>query len=243
MNQRFQNQRKSIRLKDYDYSSSGAYSVTICAQLRRFNWFGAVARDGVVLNVAGEMVQRELQNLAERFTNLELDVFIVMPDHVHAIFVLSELPSEQQLIAPPKIPMQNPNPRRGELYVRPTTQRKQQIHNLNLELITAQSEKIPDLRIDLSNTQIVTGEHTVRPYIHPTGTSEHSLSRIVQLFKTFTTQEYIRGVRNLGWRPFEKRFWQRDYYEQIIQTERELEKTRDYILNNPARWLETRSAT
>jgi REP element-mobilizing transposase RayT len=65
---------------------------------------------------------------------------------------------------------------------------------------------------------------------HPT------LGRIVQWFKTMTTNDYIRGVRQTGWKPFPKRLWQRDYFDHIIRNEVTLERTRDYIQNNPLYW-------
>jgi putative transposase len=65
---------------------------------------------------------------------------------------------------------------------------------------------------------------------HPT------LGRIVQWFKTMTTNDYMRGVRQFGWRPFQKRLWQRDYFDHIIRNEVALERTRDYIRDNPLYW-------
>jgi putative transposase len=214
MNNRFTNQRKSIRLENFDYSSPGAYFVTICANLHGFDWFGSLSRDAVVLNGAGKMIETELHNLPKRFSSLELDTYIVMPDHIHAILVLSDTP--------------NANAKgRGELHVRPAQPQQQPF--------AIRPEQQTSVQFNLPITQSVTGEHTVRPYNHPTGTQINSVSRMVQLFKTFTTQEYIRGVRQLGWRQFEKRFWERNYWEHIIEFEEELENTLNYILENPLR--------
>lgn len=65
-----------------------------------------------------------------------------------------------------------------------------------------------------------------------------TLGKIVQWFKTMTTNDYIRGVREDGWPPFRKRLWQRDYYDHVIRNDRALCNIRAYILNNPARWNE-----
>ncbi|MGD0923177.1 MAG: transposase [Terriglobia bacterium] len=62
------------------------------------------------------------------------------------------------------------------------------------------------------------------------------LHRIVQWFKTRTTNEYIRGVRESNWAPLRGRLWQRNYYEHIIRNARELEWIRDYMTTNPVRW-------
>jgi hypothetical protein len=72
--------------------------------------------------------------------------------------------------------------------------------------------------------------------LRPYGTSDHSLGRIIQTFKSMTTNEYIRGVKTLGWPPFNKKLWQRNYYEHIIRNEKSLHEIRDYILKNPAMW-------
>ncbi len=62
------------------------------------------------------------------------------------------------------------------------------------------------------------------------------LRNIVGWFKTMTTNEYIRNVKLGLYEPFEKRLWQRNYYEHIIRDEREYYKIVEYIQNNPARW-------
>jgi hypothetical protein len=55
-------------------------------------------------------------------------------------------------------------------------------------------------------------------------------------FKMMTTNEYIRGVKTLGWPAFPGRFWQRNYYEHIVRSEEELKRIREYIVTNPAKW-------
>jgi len=62
------------------------------------------------------------------------------------------------------------------------------------------------------------------------------LGDVVHRFKSLTTAKYRQGVTNLGWTPFPKRFWQRNYYESIIRDQASLDKIREYILNNPLTW-------
>jgi REP element-mobilizing transposase RayT len=62
------------------------------------------------------------------------------------------------------------------------------------------------------------------------------LPEIVQWFKTMTTNEYIRGVKQSGWTAFRGRLWQRNYYEHIIRNEESLNRLRRYIAENPLRW-------
>ena len=62
------------------------------------------------------------------------------------------------------------------------------------------------------------------------------LHRVVQWFKTMTTNEYIRGVKTLNWQPFNGKLWQRNYYEHIIRNEQSLHNISEYIINNPQNW-------
>ena len=63
-----------------------------------------------------------------------------------------------------------------------------------------------------------------------------TLGKIVQWFKTMTTNAYIRGVKEKGWQSFPGKLWQRNYYDQIIKNERHLTAVRQYIHNNPINW-------
>ena len=53
-----------------------------------------------------------------------------------------------------------------------------------------------------------------------------------------TTNEYIRGVKNMGWERFDGKLWQRNYYEHIIRDEKSYTAISEYIINNPAKWID-----
>jgi REP element-mobilizing transposase RayT len=76
--------RKSIRWKGYDYSSNGAYFVTICTRNRE-NLLCNIKDNQAVLTKFGEIVQEEWCNLTCRSSDLELDEFTIMPNHIHGI--------------------------------------------------------------------------------------------------------------------------------------------------------------
>jgi putative transposase len=84
-----------------------------------------------------------------------------------------------------------------------------------------------DLRVcpDAHRNERTSGEHTGSP-----------LHRVIQWFKTMTTNEYIHGVKQHGWTPIPGKLWQRNYYEHIVRNEKELARIREYIRNNPAHW-------
>ncbi len=64
------------------------------------------------------------------------------------------------------------------------------------------------------------------------------LQTVVQWFKTMTTNDYIRGVKQKTWPPFNGKLWQRNYYEHIIRNDHDLNLIREYIANNPLHWQE-----
>jgi len=87
--------RKNPRLSGYDYSTPGLYFVTIVTR-NRVRWFGTVGVDPCIdpvsdtnakmeLSPLGEMIQLYWNKLAEKYTNIRLDEFVVMPNHIHGI--------------------------------------------------------------------------------------------------------------------------------------------------------------
>ena len=83
--------RRSIRLKGYDYAQSGAYFVTICTQNREC-LFGNIEDNDMVLNNAGEMVYKTWNHLMITCPGVAIDEFIVMPNHIHGIICIAGVP-------------------------------------------------------------------------------------------------------------------------------------------------------
>jgi REP element-mobilizing transposase RayT len=81
--------RRSIRLQRYDYTQMGAYFVTICTWQREC-LFGKVINGEMQLSRYGETVQFNWDTLPKRYSNVDLDAFIIMPNHVHGIIILKE---------------------------------------------------------------------------------------------------------------------------------------------------------
>ena len=93
--------RRSLRLKEYDYAQAGAYFVTVVVQARLL-LFGDVVDEEMRLNQAGAMVTRVWEEMPDRFPNIEMDTFVVMPNHIHGIIVVVGAP----LVGPHKTPGQ-----------------------------------------------------------------------------------------------------------------------------------------
>ncbi|MBW2704487.1 MAG: transposase, partial [Deltaproteobacteria bacterium] len=89
LNEDGRHHRRSIRLKGYDYGQAGAYFVTICAWDRAC-LFGDVVEDRMRLNDAGRIAEACWLAIPEHFPLVELDAFVVMPNHVHGIIVIAD---------------------------------------------------------------------------------------------------------------------------------------------------------
>lgn len=80
--------RKRNRLSGYDYSDDGLYFVTICTQERE-NLFGEVVDQKMKLNDVGRMIENMWVKLPFKFPRLELEEYVVMPDHFHGIIIVN----------------------------------------------------------------------------------------------------------------------------------------------------------
>ena len=217
--------RRSIRLKGYDYSQAGLYFITICVQHRKC-LFGHITVGAnpcgcpdcghpdcgcpeMILNDAGKMVETEWLHLKTRFSNIELHEYVVMPNHFHGILEIIGAPPAD-IPAPVGVsPADIPTP------VRVSLVDTQQGQPQGIAPTTRQPQGIGATTRDCPNKTV---------------------GDMMDAFKSITTVEYIRGVKNSGWKPFNGRLWQRNYYERIIRNEKAYENISAYILNNPAKW-------
>lgn len=161
--------------------------MTIVAQGRQ-SFFGKIIGAEMFLNDAGRMIVTVWESLPERFIDIELGAFIVMPNHFHAVLYIVE------------------------------------------------AGFIPALHGRDSSMMDVVGATGA---IHVTGATTRvvpTLGQIIGAFKSITAHEYIKSVDGLGWPRFDKRLWQRNYYEHIIRSAAEAERIHQYIEANPARW-------
>ena len=80
--------RKSTRLKGYDYAQSGAYFVTLVSR-NRLPLFGRISEGELLLNDTGKSIADAWEWLAKRYPHVNLDEYVVMPNHFHGIIVLT----------------------------------------------------------------------------------------------------------------------------------------------------------
>jgi len=177
--------RNSLRLKNYNYSQSGLYFVTICINQRK-ELLSEIVDDKVILNDAGKMVEDSYFSLQVRFPNISCDSYVIMPNHIHFIFKIKECDDNVGVV-----PCANPSSRQPQ-------------------------------GIAATNK--------------PRDQNSASLSEVVAALKSISTVQYIRGVTDNGWQKFDKRLWQRNYYEHVIRSEESYIKIAEYIENNPINW-------
>ena len=64
-----------------------------------------------------------------------------------------------------------------------------------------------------------------------------SLPDVMRFFKTMTTNDYIRGVKDGTLTPFDGKLWQKSYYDHVIRNQQDYNEIWEYIENNPAKWI------
>ena len=157
---------KSTRLKDFDYSSNGAYFVTMCTKNREF-YFGHAINGKIKLSDMGKIVEKCWYEIPQHFENVILDEFVVMPNHVHGIII-----------------------------------------------------------IDNNRNRI----HDCRDGVTPS-LQRPTLGQIIGYFK-YRATKLVNQFQNTPGVPI----WQPRFYEHVIRNDHELNRIREYIINNPLKW-------
>ena len=103
-------------------------------------------------------------------------------------------------------------------------------------LVVAQNNGIAQTNVVAKNNNNDFNEEKGQPQgIAPTG---KTVGDMIGAFQSIVTVEYIRGVKNNNWQPFDGKLWQRNYWEHIIRNEQSYQRISEYIINNPSKWEE-----
>jgi len=192
MNNIYKYNRRSLRLKHYDYSRAGYYFVTICAQGRE-HLFGEIVDGKMVLNVVGEMINQLWYEIENDFPNVYLHEFVIMPNHIHGII---------EIVNTVGVPLVG-------------TQKL--VHHNNKSKTVGENDTS-----NIMSRAPMKGAPTV--------------GDIVGAFKSKTTNNYIKMVKNGTCPPFNKRIWQRNYHEHVVRNDADYERVATYTVNNPLTW-------
>lgn len=176
-------QRKPNRLKWFDYSSNWWYFLTFCTK-NRIQCFGEILDWKMILNDLWKIVENEIYNTTKMRRNIEIDEFIVMPDHIHLILFV--IPVGNDCIVP------------------------------NNEIVP-QKENVRNDCIVSNNNRPINGPMQLVP-------------TIMKWLKSTITKQINDFQKDFFF------FWQKSYYDRIIRNEDELQKIKQYIINNPLKW-------
>jgi REP element-mobilizing transposase RayT len=181
-------QRRSIRLRHWDYRTHAFYFVTICAHGRE-NRFA----DEAAAEIAAMMWPLIPQQ--RHAAGVFLDEWVLMPNHFHGLLLLPGTATDSN-------------------------------YNVGTEEVVT---GLPfDLRFNAQQLQTSAPSEICKVHAG-------SLGAMIGTYKSGVTRRINALNRTPG-----SRVWQRGYYERIVRNERELERIRTYIRENPARWAEDR---
>jgi REP element-mobilizing transposase RayT len=209
--------RVSIRLKGYDYSRAGLYFITICCH-HKVPRFGVVVNGKMELNEFGIIAYAEWLKLSERFSNVELDAFQIMPDHMHGIILLKNPPVGAGFTPAPPAPPAPPS----------------KLNPMQPDGPTATSDLAAAPLVDSRAAAMVDSTATAR-------VAPITVGGIVGAYKSMVSNRcldiYKFKNETMG------QFWQRNYYEHIIRTEQSYQRISKYIINNPLKWTKDKFYT
>lgn len=172
--------RRSIRLKGHDYTQAGEYFVTICVKDRECI-LGNISLDQVKLSRIGEIAKECWERIPQHFSNAGLDEYVIMPNHVHGVIVLTDLVGTRHAVSS------------------------------------------QEARSRQENTSVQCAEHFSKPVCG-------SLPTIIRSFKSAASKR----IHEAGFPSFA---WQSRFYEHVIRGDRDLDRIRAYILENPSNWF------
>ena len=216
--------RRSIRLKRYDYTQRGAYFVTICTHQRNC-LFGEIVDGEIKLNTNGEIARGSWLSIPRHFKNVELDEFVIMPNHLHGIIIIESSEVAGEALANQDL-SQSFSEVAGEA-----------LANQDFSQLFSEVAGEALANQDFSKQQNLSGQ-CFAPTVHTgetvkiNGTKPQSLAAITQNYKSVSTRQINRMNKAKG-----NVIWQRNYYEHIIRNEEALNNIREYIVNNSINWV------
>ena len=228
--------RKSIRLKGYDYSQAGLYFITICCQ-DRICRFGQVENGEMILNEYGQIASDEWVKLSERFPNFKLDVFQIMPNHLHGIIVLNDIPVGATLaVAPNNVVTPNDAVAPDDAVAPNDTVAPNDLVVPNDVIIgddirAGANDAIVGDDIRSGADDVIVGDD-IRAGASPAPTK--TVGDIVGAYKSLVANGCLDIYKSKN--EIMGKLWQRNYHEHIIRNEQSYQRITEYIINNPAKW-------
>lgn len=87
--------RKKKRLQNYNYSNPGYYYITICTK-NFVEYFGEISNEKMILNELGKIADTKCRLIPDHYDNINIEIYKVMPNHIHLIIILNETGNESE---------------------------------------------------------------------------------------------------------------------------------------------------
>ncbi len=172
---------ESTRLKHWDYAEDGCYFITICAKDREF-YFGDIIGGKMKLSSIGKIANQYWRVISKHFSFVNLDEFIVMPNHIHGIIIIDKTAS---------------------------------VGASAVSVETRHGASLPPRRRKFGPMQ------------------KNSLSSIINHYKGAVKKWCNKNNMDF--------LWQERFYDHIVRDEKSLNRIRQYIIDNPAKWESDRN--
>jgi putative transposase len=223
----FQNRYRieSTRLLEWNYGSVGIYFITICTQGGNC-WFGKIKKGEMHLSNAGKIVAREWIRTEEIRKRVTLDKWIIMPNHFHGIIILNKI-NGNDTVETQCILKYNHGIHPVETQCIASLQHQHQYQS------TSQNSNIKCAQINQKQT-LYQNANINRAQKNKFGPQQDNLASIIRGFKSKACIN-IRMQVHSGFK------WQPRFFDHIIRTEKELNRIRAYIVNNPRKWYHDRN--
>ncbi len=186
---------ESSRLKDWDYSSSGYYYITICTK-GRICHFGDIVNGEMILSAIGEAVHQYWQEIPNHFPFVRLDEFIIMPNHVHGIIIIDKSDAGDENAKTP-------------------------VHNVETQGVETQDFASLRYKNDMDLQKSNEPQNKFGP-------QSKNIASIIRGFKIGVTKFAKNQNMSFGWQP--------RFYDHIVRNENDLNRIRQYVINNPEDW-------
>ena len=207
----------STRLSKWDYEWNASYFITICTE-EKIPYFGSVHNQQFIANSIGEIALQRWLEMPSHYPFVELDSFVVMPNHVHGIVKINNGwdKNGDNLQVKDIHPCGNLHQCKDANQRRGANQRRDAINRVS----TASTQSSPSSSTTKEHGGGITGHHN--PMLH------NNLSRVIRWYKGRVTYE----CRKIGI----EFCWQERFHEHIIRNKESYQKIKTYIINNPANW-------
>jgi putative transposase len=220
--------RKSIRLKNFDYTNAGMIFITLCTH-ERMSLFGKIINGKLQASTFGDIAKTQWQNISNRWASITVDEFIVMPNHIHGILQFN---TKTTVGAPLAGALDSetgaPNPNENTQIKTNTDDSNRATVNNRATARVAPTTAEPENPVGAPLVGAQTNDNTQNIMNTPT------VGAVIGGYKSLVFNACLAHAKQHGQQL--GAFWQRNYWERVIRDEAELQNIREYIQNNPASW-------